>query len=99
MRVSATVALPVWTANHTDHEPDELPGCSTPRWWVLAFWQAERGGFSGLAATYSSGAACGSTIGAEGFHGRGRGGIGCLAPRHGHQAGEAGRREARTRPH
>src|SRR5437660_10064991 len=28
-----------------------------------------------------------STIGAEGFHGRVRDGIGCLAPRHGHQAG------------
>src|SRR5215469_6801118 len=30
-----------------------------------------------------------STIGAEGFHGRVRDGIGCLAPRHGHQAGNA----------
>ncbi len=30
----------------------------------------------------------GSTIGAEGFHGRVRDGIGCLAPRHGHQAGK-----------
>jgi hypothetical protein len=30
-----------------------------------------------------------STIGAEGFHGRVRDGIGCLAPRHGHQAGKA----------
>ena len=28
-----------------------------------------------------------STIGAEGFHGRVRDGIGCLAPRYGHQAG------------
>src|SRR5260370_8636977 len=27
-----------------------------------------------------------STIGAEGFHGRVRAGIGCLAPRHDHQA-------------
>ena len=31
----------------------------------------------------------GSTIGAEGFHGRVRDGIGCLAPRCGHQAGRA----------
>jgi hypothetical protein len=31
----------------------------------------------------------GSTIGAEGFHGRVRDGIGCLAPRCGHQAGQA----------
>jgi hypothetical protein len=30
-----------------------------------------------------------STIGAEGFHGRVRDGIGCLAPRCGHQAGQA----------
>ena len=29
-----------------------------------------------------------STIGAGGFHGRVRDGIGCLSPRHGHQAGE-----------
>src|SRR3954468_307046 len=29
-----------------------------------------------------------STIGAEGFHGRVRDGIGCLAPRYGHQAGK-----------
>jgi hypothetical protein len=32
-----------------------------------------------------------STIGAEGFHGRVRDGIGCLAPRYGHQAGQAPR--------
>jgi hypothetical protein len=32
-----------------------------------------------------------STIGAEGFHGRVRDGIGCLAPRHGRQAGPAPR--------
>ncbi len=30
-----------------------------------------------------------STIGAEGFHGRVRDGIGCLSPRYGHQAGQA----------
>ena len=28
-----------------------------------------------------------STIGAEGFHGRVRNGIGCFAPRHSHQTG------------
>ena len=28
-------------------------------------------------------------MGAEGFHGRVRDGIGCFAPRHGHQAGRA----------
>src|ERR1700740_378367 len=32
-----------------------------------------------------------STIGAEGFHGRVRDGIGCYAPRYGHQARFAGR--------
>ena len=31
-----------------------------------------------------------STIGAEGFHGRVRDGIGCLLPRHGHQVVETG---------
>jgi hypothetical protein len=30
-----------------------------------------------------------STIGAEGFHGRVRDGIGCFAPRYGHQAVQA----------
>src|SRR5438270_10799765 len=35
-----------------------------------------------------------STVGAEGFHGRVRDGIGCLAPRHGHQAGKACPRES-----
>jgi hypothetical protein len=33
----------------------------------------------------------GSTMGAEGFHGRVRDGIGCLAPRYDHQAGQAPR--------
>jgi hypothetical protein len=33
-----------------------------------------------------------STIGAEGFHGRVRDGIGCFAPRYGHQAGQDRRR-------
>jgi hypothetical protein len=32
-----------------------------------------------------------STIGAEGFHGRVRDGIGCFAPRYGHQAGKSAR--------
>src|SRR5438552_2675662 len=36
-----------------------------------------------------------STIGAEGFHGRVRDGIGCLAPRYGHQAVQS--RRARPR--
>ena len=32
------------------YEPDELPGCSTPRGWVLVFYG---GGLEDLAATYS----------------------------------------------
>ena len=36
----------------------------------------------------------GSTIGAEGFHGRVRDGIGCFAPRYGHQAGKGAARPA-----
>src|SRR5712691_12045363 len=38
-----------------------------------------------------------STIGAEGFHGRVRDGIGCFAPRYGHHAGQD-RRETRAAP-
>src|SRR5436305_3799630 len=47
-----------------------------------------------------------STIGAEGFHGRVRDGIGCFAPRYGHQAMQALPRrseehtsELQSRPH
>src|SRR6266849_5856044 len=36
-----------------------------------------------------------STIGAEGFHGRVRDGIGCLAPRHDHQVDQDQRTETR----
>jgi hypothetical protein len=36
-----------------------------------------------------------STIGAEGFHGRVRDGIGCLLPRHNHQANQASRLQPR----
>src|SRR6516162_8504947 len=49
----------------------------------------ERGGIAGLAANLLFRTLGCSTIGAEGFHGRVRDGIGCLAPRHGHQAGNA----------
>ena len=38
-----------------------------------------------------------STIGAEGFHGRVRDGIGCFAPRYGHQAGQPRFQESGTR--
>jgi hypothetical protein len=57
------------------YEPDELPGCSTPR---------RREGKPGGDLLFR--ALRRSTIGAEGFHGRVRDGIGCFAPRYGHQA-------------
>src|SRR5438552_19087724 len=38
-----------------------------------------------------------STIGAEGFHGRVRDGIGCFAPRYGHQAGRSALPESEIR--
>jgi hypothetical protein len=79
------------------YEPDELPGCSTPR--VLG---EEIGGWDwdgcgcGLICGWRGSREPGgdllfhvlrrSTIGAEGFHGRVRDGIGCLAPRCDHQA-------------
>jgi hypothetical protein len=37
-----------------------------------------------------------STIGAEGFHGRVRDGIGCIAPRNDHQVGQAENRGQKT---
>jgi hypothetical protein len=45
-------------------------------------------GLSGPGGDLLSRALRRSTIGAEGFHGRVRDGIGCLSPRCGHQAGE-----------
>jgi hypothetical protein len=107
------------------YEPDELPGCSTPRRGgrVCGVWGT---GVAGdgccgrrmLRAACVAGGGCGrgmggwglgepggdllfhalrrSTIGAEGFHGRVRDGIGCLAPRCGHQAGQA---SLRSRAH
>ena len=44
--------------------------------------------FAGLAATYSSTRLSGSTIGAAGFHGRVRDGIGCWDLRYSYQAGK-----------
>src|SRR5207244_12683461 len=45
-----------------------------------------RGGFGGPGGDLLFRALRRSTIGAEGFHGRVRDGIGCYAPRYGHQA-------------
>ncbi len=111
------------------YEPDELPGCSTPRRW--ACWRrglgacvgagsARRRGFGPRITPAAEGSPARSavrgsggvgdeglgepggdllfrvlrrsTIGAEGFHGRVRDGIGCLAPRCGHQAGQTSMR-------
>jgi hypothetical protein len=91
------------------YEPDELPGCSTPRglWpFCAAGFAAALGeglrrelrdwarGRLGLGIGAPGGdllchALRRSTIGAEGFHGRVRDGIGCFAPRCGHQAAQA----------
>jgi hypothetical protein len=60
------------------YEPDELPGCSTPRAGV--FCVLGRPGGDLLSRVLRR-----STIGAEGFHGRVRDGIGCTVPRNSHQ--------------
>ena len=60
------------------YEPDELPGCSTPR-GILVCDLGRPGG------DLLSRALRRSTIGAEGFHGRVRDGIGCIFPRNSHQ--------------
>src|SRR6267154_5447665 len=71
------------------YEPDELPGCSTPRQFPSLGDSIVRGGLAGLGGDLLFRALRRSTIGAEGFHGRVRDGIGCFAPRHGHQAMQA----------
>src|SRR5438045_2450833 len=88
------------------YEPDEVtlllhpalcvylgPGWSLPRIAVsgLAVW----GGIGGPGGDLLFHALRRSTIGAEGFHGRVRDGIGCFAPRYGHQAGQAAARLGR----
>ena len=67
------------------YEPDELPGCSTPRQLI----RADGGGPARPGDDLLFRALRRSTIGAEGFHGRVRDGIGCFAPRYGHQAVQA----------
>ena len=63
------------------YEPDELPGCSTPRKGFGGCRVIGRPGGDLLSHALRR-----STIGAEGFHGRVRDGIGCVAPRYDHQA-------------
>src|SRR5256885_16065396 len=55
------------------------------------------GGFAGPGGDLLFHALRRSTIGAEGFHGRVRDGIGCFAPRYGHQAGQTVERLGRSR--
>jgi hypothetical protein len=57
--------------------------------YVLGNIERRREGVSGPGSDLLFRRLSGSTIGAEGFHGRVRDGIGCLAPRYGHQAGNA----------
>ena len=78
------------------YEPDELPGCSTPRVSVLGCWEmclrgdrdhVRAGACEGSCLWFIRSSRPGgdllshtlrcSTIGAEGFHGRVRDGIGC----------------------
>ena len=63
---------------------------------ILAFWRSGfwRSVFGGPGGDLLSRVLGRSTIGAEGFHGRVRDGIGCLAPRHDHQV--VGRQKARN---
>ena len=108
------------------YEPDELPGCSTPRYqrtedgeqrteavsdlcfvarnagrvreaeavFVCPLFSVVRLPFGRPGGDLLSHVLGRSTIGAEGFHGRVRDGIGCMAPRHDHQVvgTEAGER-------
>mgnify|MGYP006862972615 CR=1 FL=1 len=81
------------------YEPDELPGCSTPRQSAPQVFrnksEAHRNReirnmfLTRFGGDLLSHVLRRSTIGAEGFHGRVRDGIGCLAPRHGHQVVQA----------
>ena len=79
------------------YEPDELPGCSTPRREKVSP-KGDEGEGCGPGGDLLFHRWSGSTIGAAGFHGRVRDGIGCLAPRYGHQAGKAARRRRRPWP-
>src|SRR5438874_4989375 len=64
------------------------PGLEFPRsGWAGPV--AELGGLAGPGGDLLFHALRRSTIGAEGFHGRVRDGIGCFAPRYGHQAMQA----------
>src|SRR4051794_14015006 len=87
------------------YEPDEVTLLLHPAllvgpgvWWVRGPGFAPRvcasglgggGGLAGPGGDLLFHALRRSTIGAEGFHGRVRDGIGCFAPRYGHQAVQA----------
>jgi hypothetical protein len=69
------------------YEPDELPGCSTPR-QVRSEEEAYGTDLSGPGGDLLSRVLRQSTIGAEAFDGRVRDGIGSYRLAEGHQAGE-----------
>src|SRR6201996_6371452 len=62
------------------YEPDELPGCSTPRWWRLFPGLGGNGWIGRPGGDLLSRALRHSTMGAGAFHGRVRDGIGCRRP-------------------
>ena len=68
------------------YEPDELPGCSTPRWCLYDPLSDFPAGWPGGDLLFR--ALRRSTMGAGEFHGRVRDGIGCYQPRDGHRATE-----------
>jgi hypothetical protein len=85
------------------YEPDELPGCSTPRRLIRNLRplgperkERETGGLGGPGGDLLFRRLSGSTIGAEGFHGRVRDGIGWSTPRYGRQVFGWQRSEVRT---
>lgn len=65
------------------YEPDELPGCSTPRWFLVVFWDVRGDVFLGYLVRFGgdllSRVLRRSTIGATALNFRVREGIGCFA--------------------
>ncbi len=60
------------------YEPDELPGCSTPRRWCFGMGGERKDPAGWPGGDRLSRCLSNSTMGAEVFHGRVRDGIGCI---------------------